>query len=117
MSMTYKVAAGQSVFDSRTGAYLGAGAEVDLSHRAAHEIDALMRRRVIVAAGEIEATDAAKELAAAEGVDLALVAGTGKDGQIIKGDVAAAQARRAADEAEAIPPASPLTGAATGTEA
>ena len=38
-------------------------------------------------AGTVDATASAKELAAQEGVDLASVDGTGKDGRITKGDV------------------------------
>ena len=41
---------------------------------------------------EIDATDAAKELAAEEDVDLASVEGTGSDGRITKGDVQEAAA-------------------------
>lgn len=40
--------------------------------------------------GEIDATDAARELADEYGVDLAFVEGTGEDGRVLKGDVEAA---------------------------
>lgn len=42
------------------------------------------------AAAEIDATPAAAELAEAEGIDLATLEGTGKEGRILKGDVEAA---------------------------
>lgn len=41
-------------------------------------------------AAEVDATDAARELAEDEGIDLATVEGSGKDGRITKGDVEAA---------------------------
>lgn len=40
-------------------------------------------------ADEIDATDEAKQLAANNGIDLATVTGTGKDGRILKSDVEA----------------------------
>lgn len=38
---------------------------------------------------EVDATDAARELAEAEGIDLTAVEGTGADGRIVLGDVRA----------------------------
>lgn len=50
---------------------------------------------------EPEATDAAKALAAEQGVDLASVEGSGLGGQITKGDVQAALSPEPEPEAEA----------------
>ena len=46
-------------------------------------------REALAEADEVEATDEARELAAEHGLDLATVAGSGKDGRVLVGDVRA----------------------------
>jgi len=46
-------------------------------------------RETLTVSAEIDATDAARELAEEHGIDLETIEGSGKDGRIVKGDVEA----------------------------
>lgn len=73
----------------------GKGDEMELPEDVAQEAEGGVVTVVPEEAGATDATPAAEELAAQEGIDLSTVKGTGKEGRITKGDVDAAVTERA----------------------
>ena len=62
------------------------GDEVDMTPEEAEE-NGLVAIGAVTMTEEVEATDAAVELAEEEGVDLSEIEGTGSDGKVLKSDV------------------------------
>jgi pyruvate/2-oxoglutarate dehydrogenase complex dihydrolipoamide acyltransferase (E2) component len=63
------------------------GEEVTNMDEATARESSLIERRIVEVTEEVQVTDAARQLAEEEGVDLSSIDGSGKDDKVVKSDV------------------------------